>query len=54
VTAVRLLFTEEAGDPVLVGAVPWWHVPSPLVLRAVLGHAEARAEQYQTERQPAR
>jgi hypothetical protein len=54
VTAVRLLFTEEAGDPVLIGAVPWWHVPSPLVLRAVLGQAEAHAEQSGTERQAAR
>jgi hypothetical protein len=54
VTAARLLFTEEAGDPVLVGALPWWHVPSPLVLRAVLGQAEARAEKSGTERQLAR
>jgi hypothetical protein len=54
VTAVRLLFTEDAADPVLVGAVPWWHVPSPLVLCAVLGQAEAHAQQPGTERQPAR
>jgi hypothetical protein len=38
VTAVRLLFSTESGEPVLVGALPWWHVPNPLVLRALLDH----------------
>jgi hypothetical protein len=36
VTAARLMFSAEAGEPALVGAAPWWHVPSPLVLRAIL------------------
>jgi hypothetical protein len=45
VTAARLLFTAESGDPVLVGALPWWHVPNPLVLRALLAYAAERAAQ---------
>jgi hypothetical protein len=36
VTAVRLMFAGEPAAPVLVGAAPWWHVPSPLTLRALL------------------
>jgi hypothetical protein len=36
VTAARLMFAEESDTPVLVGVVPWWHVPSPLTLRALL------------------
>jgi hypothetical protein len=38
VTAARLLFSTEADEPVLIGALPWWHVLSPLVLRALLDH----------------
>jgi ribosomal protein L18E len=36
VTAARLMFAGEPAAPVLVGALPWWHVPSPLTLRALL------------------
>jgi hypothetical protein len=42
VTAARLMFADEPGDPVLVGAVPWWHGPSPLTLRALLAPIEER------------
>lgn len=36
VTAARLTFAEEPDGPVLLGALPWWNFPSPLVLRAIL------------------
>jgi hypothetical protein len=42
VTAARLMFADEPGDPVLVGARPWWHVPSPLTLHALLTHVGER------------
>ncbi len=35
VTAARLMFAGGPASPVLVGASPWWHVPSLLTLRAL-------------------
>jgi hypothetical protein len=43
VTAARLTFTTGTGEiPALCAAVPWWHVPEPLVLRALFAEALAR------------
>jgi hypothetical protein len=42
VTAARLMFADEPGDPVLVGVRPWWRVPSPLALRALLADVARR------------
>jgi hypothetical protein len=39
VTAARLRLTDDAREPALCEAVPWWHVPSPPALRVLLAHA---------------
>jgi hypothetical protein len=39
VTAARLTLTDDAHEPALCGAAPWWHTPSPVALRALLAHA---------------
>ena len=39
VTAARLRLTDDARQPALCEAGPWWHAPSPLALRALLTHA---------------
>ena len=39
VTAARLRLTDDAREPALCDAGPWWHTPSPLALRALLTHA---------------
>jgi hypothetical protein len=38
VTAARLTFADEAREPALCDAAPWWHAPSPPALRALLTH----------------
>jgi hypothetical protein len=38
VTAARLTLTDDAYEPALCEAAPWWHTPSPLALRALLDH----------------
>jgi hypothetical protein len=43
VTGARLTFTDEAGEPVLCGAVPWWHAPGASALNALLAHIQRRA-----------
>jgi hypothetical protein len=39
VTAARLRLTDDAYEPALCEAVPWWYTPSPPALRALLAHA---------------
>jgi hypothetical protein len=39
VTAARLTLTDDAHEPALYAAAPWWHAPSPAALRALLAHA---------------
>jgi hypothetical protein len=39
VTAARLTLTDDAHEPALCEAAPWWHAPTPAALRALLAHA---------------
>lgn len=39
VTAARLTISDDPHEPALCDAVPWWHAPSPPVLRALLEQA---------------
>jgi hypothetical protein len=39
VTAARLTLTDDAHEPALCHAAPWWHAPAPAVLRALLAHS---------------
>jgi hypothetical protein len=39
VTAARLTLTDDARDPALCDATPWWHAPSRPALRALLAYA---------------
>jgi hypothetical protein len=38
VTAARLTLTDDAHEPALYAAAPWWCAPSPAALRALLAH----------------
>jgi hypothetical protein len=44
VTAAMLRFSDDAPGPALRDAVPWWHTPSRLVLRAVLATVPSRLD----------
>jgi hypothetical protein len=39
VTAARLTLADDADEPALYAAAPWWYAPSPAALRALLTHA---------------
>jgi hypothetical protein len=43
VTAARLTLTDDAHEPALCEATPWWHTPSPAAMRALLAHARERS-----------
>jgi hypothetical protein len=39
VTAARLTLTDDAREPGLCEAIPWWYTPSPAALRAMVTYA---------------
>jgi len=39
VTAARLTLTDDAHEPALCGAAPWWRAPNRAALQALLDHA---------------
>jgi hypothetical protein len=39
VTAARLMLTDDAREPALCGAAPWWRAPNRMTLQALVAHA---------------